>query len=218
MNIRYFLERRLKFVEQFYREASAPFVERKRKIDAKEEPFVGNSSEDGEPPFLFEWLEAEDSLQVLGKSCLSMLSASLHLYLKTWECQLGRPVDESLKPIFKKKGWFAGYQLYFSKIFSIEFEDSGCSLALLEELVLARNRVQHPDQITTHDTHWTDSDLQKLPSPVFVSRQEVELNSSLDSGEYSWLLPLTIHVTPEKLNTVISEIRRFAEWLETADH
>ena len=40
VDIRYFLEQRLNFIEQFYVRSSAPFVEIKRKIEAEEEPFV----------------------------------------------------------------------------------------------------------------------------------------------------------------------------------
>lgn len=50
--------------------------------------------EDGEPPFLNEWIEADESLLVLGYACISMLAASFHLYLAsssshtTWKRQV----------------------------------------------------------------------------------------------------------------------------------
>ena len=80
MDVRYFLGERLAFIEQLYVNSAAPFIERKRKIEAEEEPFVPPYSEDPEPAFLSEWLEAEESLQVIGHTCISMLSASFHLY------------------------------------------------------------------------------------------------------------------------------------------
>lgn len=73
MDVQYFLSRRIDFIRQYYATASAPYVERKRKIEAEEEPFVPPYSEDGEPAFLKEWLEADESLHVLGYSCISML-------------------------------------------------------------------------------------------------------------------------------------------------
>jgi hypothetical protein len=61
------LERdRIKFINQFYKAASLPFAEKKRKIEAEEEPFVPPYSEDADPHFLNEWIEADESLQVLG--------------------------------------------------------------------------------------------------------------------------------------------------------
>lgn len=40
-------------------------------------------SEDGEPPHLEEWLDADAALEMLGMACLSMLSDTLKLYFKT---------------------------------------------------------------------------------------------------------------------------------------
>ena len=213
MDVRYFLEQRLAFIEQLYVNAAAPFVERQRKIEAEEEPFVPPYSEDGEPPFLTEWLEAKESLQVLGGSCISMLSASFHLYFKTWERRLGVPVGPPLIAAFKK-GWVNGYRVYFLRLFGIKFEDSSCDLPLLEELVLARNRVQHPASITSQNAQYSDDDLKKLPSPFFIDERERELFSEGEEGERNWLMPPTIHVTPEKLLAAISEVRRFSVWLE----
>ena len=218
MDIRYFLERRLTFIEQYYKTAASPFLERKRMIEAGEDPFVPPYSEDGEPPYLEEWLEADESVQILGQTCVSMLSASFHLYFTTWEHHLGKPVSEPLKSIFKKRGWFHGYKAYFATNFQVNFENSGCSLQLLEELVLARNRVQHPDSITSRRTSYSTDDLKKLPSPFFVSEREVELMVGADDGERSWLVPPTITVTEEKLQAALAEVRRFSEWLEITDH
>lgn len=156
MDIRYFLGERLAFIEQLYVNSAAPFIERKRKIEAQEEPFVPPYSEDPEPAFLSECLEAEESLQVIGRTCISMLSASFHLYFKTLERQLRRPVDNSYSSVFKR-GWFNGYKAYFQRQFNVSFESSPCNLSLLEELALARNRVQHPESITdkARTTHLT---------------------------------------------------------------
>lgn len=219
MDVRYFLNLRLEFVKQLYNNSSAPFIERKRKIEAEEDPFVPPCSEDGEPAFLSEWLEAEDSLQVIGHTCISILSASFHLYFRTWEQQLGVRVDNSCKSAFKR-GWFNGYKTYFHHKFEINFENSPCNLDLLEELVIARNRIQHPESISFHNSYYSGTDLKKLPSPFFINERERyhELLAEMEEGERNWLIPPTIHVTPEKLMTIISEIVRFTEWLEQTEH
>ena len=214
MDIQFFLFRRLQFIEQFYKNSAAPFVEQKQRIEAGEEPFVPPYSEDGEPPFLAEWIEADESLKVLGQSCISMLAASFQLYFKTWERQIGIPIDESLKSCFKRNGWFHGYEAYFAERLGVRFEDSPCDLSLFEELVLARNRVQHPESITTHTSRYSDSDLEKLKRPFFVDEKEFDLSSDVDEEARNWLMPPAVHITSEKLLSSLSEVARFSKWLE----
>jgi hypothetical protein len=213
VDVRYFLKTRTAFIRQLYRTASAPYLERKRKIEAEEDPFVPPYSEDGEPPFLEEWIEADESLHVLAYSCISMLAAALHLYLKTWERQFSIPVDDSFKSEFKK-GWLNGYKAYFAHHVDIRFEDGRADLEVLEEVALARNRVQHPESITSHRTHYSDSDLEKHPRPFFVDDRERSLLADVNEAERSWLMPPTLHVTEEKLSTAIEEVEKFVDWLE----
>jgi hypothetical protein len=196
-------------------------------IEAEEEPYVRPYSEDvppysedvlpysedDEPAFFAEWLEAEESLQVLGHACVSMLSASFHLYFKTWERQFNVPAGEKYKSDFKQ-GWFNGYKAYFLGEFNIAFEDSQCNLGLLEEITLARNRVQHPELIENQSTHYSEDDLKKLQSPFFIDSLDFELFNEQEEGERGWLMPPAIHVTPEKFLAAVAEVARFAEWLE----
>jgi len=196
--------------------SSAPFIERKRQIEAEEEPYVPPYSEDPEPAFLEEWLEADESLQVVGRTCISMLAAVFHLYFKTWERQIGIPVDTSLKKNFKN-GWFNGYKAYFARHFSIRFEDSPINLGVLEEIVLVRNRDQHPESITMHSSYYSNSDLKKLSPPFFIGENDASLFSESEEGERSWLMAPPIRVTAEKLFTALSEIESFAEWLENVE-
>ena len=90
MDVLFFLKERTRFIRYFYQTAAEPFRETIRKIEAGEAPFDDPPySEDGEPPFLEEWLAADTALAMLGRTCISMLSASLQLYFKTWEGELG---------------------------------------------------------------------------------------------------------------------------------
>jgi hypothetical protein len=104
MNVLFFLQRRIVFIRDFYRDASSPFDERKRKIEASEEPFEPPPYDEGEstePPFLEEWMEASESLDVLGQMCISMLSSSLRLYLQ-------ESVDEIHKTCCEIEKWTLG--------------------------------------------------------------------------------------------------------------
>jgi hypothetical protein len=216
VDVRYFLKQRVEFIRQLYVTSSAAYIERKHLIEAGEEPFIAPYSEDPEPPFLVEWLEAEESLQVLGRTCISMLAAVFHLYFKTWEHQVGIPIDDSLKTDFKN-GWLNGYKAYFASHFHIRFEDSPTGLAVLEEIVLARNRIQHPESITTDSTYYSDSDLKKLPHPFFIDGNDDSFFGDIEAGERAWLMAPPIRVTSEKLFTALSEVEKFAEWLETVE-
>lgn len=59
------LEDKLSSVKRFYAQTTAPFREVKRKIEAHEDPYIPSSRADeyDEPPFLSEWLEADESLR-----------------------------------------------------------------------------------------------------------------------------------------------------------
>jgi hypothetical protein len=217
MDVGYFLKRRTAFIRQLYVAATREYVECQRKIEAKEEPFVPPYSEDGEPPFLEEWVEADDSLQVLGRVCLSMLAATLKLYFKAWERELGVPVDDDLRKLEFGRGFVNGYRAYFLYNFGVRFEDGPIDIALLEEIVLARNNIQHPETITSNHSHYTDTDLKKLSHPFFVDDREKSLLAEVGESQSSWLIPPAIHVSSEKLLEVLSAVERFTEWLEQAE-
>jgi hypothetical protein len=213
MDVRYFLEARTGFIRQLYGTTSAPYLERKRKIEAQEEPFVPPYSEDGDPPFLREWSEADESLQVLAYSCVSMLAASIHLYLKAFEHLLHKKIHKSLMPEFKKN-WLRGYGVHFSQHLGIRFEDCPASLEVLEEVILARNRVQHPESIAPHRPHYSGSDLEKIASPLFVDERERNFLADVSEDESNWLMPPTLHITPQKLLAAIEQVDKFGEWFE----
>ena len=162
-------------------------------------------------------MEAEESLQVLGRTCISMLAAVFHLYFKAWEHRLGIPVDNSLRSVFKHKGWLNGYNAYFARHFHIRFEDSPIDLCVLEDIVLVRNRAQHSELITMDTVYYSDTDLKKLPHPFFIDEREACLFSDTEEGERTLLIAPPIRVTAEKLSFALSEVEKFSEWLENTD-
>lgn len=214
MDIRFFLEQRLSFIKQLYINGAAPFIERKRKIDAEEAPFIPPYSEDVEPAFLTEWLEADSSIEVLGGACLSMVSASLHLYLTEWHRRLGTPPGPSLNQIFKKQGWPNGYKAFYAAHGAAPFEEGPFDFDLIEELVLARNNTQHPDSLVFDTPRYSDDALAKMPSPFFVSDRERALIEENDGETRQWLCRPSINVTSEKFLHAIDQVSAFVAWLE----
>jgi hypothetical protein len=217
VDVRYFLDCRIAFIRQFYATASKPYVERKRKIEAHEMPFFPPYSEDGEPPFLDEWLEADESLHILAYSCISMLAAALHLYLESWVKQSRVFVDESLKKlVFKKCGWFSGYDAHFTKHFNIAFKTGPCDLKMLNEIILVRNRIEHPSSITDQKTQYSASDLKELRHPFFVGKTEMALLGYSNEEEGPRLMLPTVHITEVQLLAALAEVERFSAWFDPA--
>jgi hypothetical protein len=213
MDVLYFLKERTKFIRSFHASGCLPFQETIRKIEAGENPFEPPYSEDGEPPFMGEWLDASTAMEVLGRTCLSMLSESLKLYFMAWEGQLWvkRPCAKCFKKSFES-GFLEGYRSCFEEALKIDWDECPADLSILEQVTLARNRAQHPESITTlhltHDAHTR----KKYPQPFFMHESEKDLAYS-ESPVSLWLDP-TLHVSHEKLSTAIDQVELLADWLE----
>ena len=167
------LKLRLDFIKQLHQRSCAPFAEIKQQIEDEVPPYEPPYSEDGEPPFLAEWLEADESLQVLGYSCISMLAASLQLFFKTWESEFRKPALLEMKAHFKK-GWLNGYRKYFDEYLGIDFSDSPIAMIRLEEIVRARNLVQHPKDIFSNTVSFS-----REVERYEAERETVVVNTSL---------------------------------------
>lgn len=214
MDVLFFLKERTKFIRYFYETAGEPFRETKRKIEVGDAPFDNAPySEDGEPPYLEEWMEAEEGLEVLGRSCLSLLSASLKLYFETWESELGVRCEKGARKRAFKRGFLRGYQECLGEVLRLSWDGCPAGLALVEQITLARNRDQHPDDIGSLRVSYRRKDLAKHPHPFFVS--EVELNTRHSFGIQApfWMTP-DVNVRRDALFTAIEEVEKLAEWLE----
>ena len=216
---------RTRFIRDFYTSTSFPFTDRKRKIEVGEEPFVPPHSEDGEPPFLTEWIEADESVDVLGQMCICMVATALYLYLKEWVDRLYRfsGGDELIKKIGRpednkaalKKGWINGYRIFFGEKLKISWEQGPSNLGLLEEIVLTRNRAQHPEDIASLRIEQSKQDFRKHPRSFFADELEMQIFHDPERPEEEWLLrPWRLNVTKEKLFDAIDEVERFCDWLE----
>lgn len=76
MDVAWFFRERTRFIRFTYERAAKPFIEMKQQMEGGFPPFDDPPySEDPEPPFMAEWSDAETAIVVLGRSCVSMLSA-----------------------------------------------------------------------------------------------------------------------------------------------
>ena len=215
MDVLYFLQKRTRFIQNFYDGAVASFEERVCRIEAEEEPYVSPYREEGELPFLSDWIEADECRDVLGHACLSLLATSMQLFLRTWDRELNLKCGENHKKKFKNQGWFNGYRACHREALNIHWENSSCDMSLLEGLVLARNRVQHPEFIHTVSAKYSRGDFAKLGKRLlFTGTEDTNLPDEVDRGEFTWLLAPNIKVTREALTQALKEVETFCGWLD----
>lgn len=168
--------------------------------------------ESGEPQYMQEWQDARTGFESVGLAALSMVASSLQLFLNDW---VHYRLEAWGKPKYKrkhKKGWFYAYCKILEEI-GTDLKACPANLELIEQAVLARNRGQHPENLTMLQTTHSKSDLEKYPSLYFVSETDQRV-IDLDNGELSWWLSPKVYVDESKLRTVISEVEKLCEWLE----
>ena len=142
-----------------------------------------------------------------------MLSASLNLYFRTWEQELGvRWKDRERKRAFKN-GYLGGYRICFEGVLNHSWEDCPADLELVEQITLARNRDQHPDEIINMRVSHGRADLKKYPRPFFMTEFDW---ARLDEREldHGFLMNPSVDVSSEKLYRAITETEQLASWLE----
>jgi len=151
-------------------------------------------------------------LEVTERCCISMLSASLQLYFKTWERELGLSCGKDFQPEFKREGLVGGYRTCLTARVGIDWSDCPAELAIIEQMVLARNRDQHPETITTVRVTHVNKDRRRFSRPFFMGDREAELFQ--ENEEPSLFMSPSIHVSRDKLMTAIEQVECLCEWLE----
>jgi hypothetical protein len=201
MDVLYFLKERTGFIRRFYNAAEGAFAETKRKIRDEEAPFdlcpPGFNPEDGEPPFLEEYTDADAGQEFVGQSSVSFVASSLKLFFDEMRHELTRFHDGGV-PAFdracaKNHGILAANRQWFAEM-GIPFEQSGADLAIVEEVILTRNAVQHPDSIGSMTPYLRGQQVRRRPFPWFAHPCE-ELGVSPENIEdlerFSWMLSIT---------------------------
>jgi hypothetical protein len=197
MDILAILRDKLDFIRDFYKTASAPFLAIKSKIENQEDPFTYDGGPTEEPPHLLAWTRADESLNILGECCLSLVQRSFKDYL------MGFIKDTWNEPLPKGNDWFKTYNVFFRK-HSIDWEKGPVDMSLLEELNLARNTIQHWGgehdiyriQRTQNAKYYA-----RFPQGLFVNEVDKQMWS-----RSARVLPARIEVTSEKLQAAIQAV------------
>jgi hypothetical protein len=209
LDIDIFLKERTKFTLYFHENASKPFIDIMEAIEKGDSPYDNLPySEDGEPAFLTEWLEANDAYNSVGLASLSMLSSAVQLYLSCWADRVERS-DTPLKRK-SKKGWLHAYKK-ITKNLGVNYSNCPVKFEIIEQIVLARNRTQHEEDITSNCVKHCEKDLSQHPSPHFVS--DLDRKGLLKDDNSWWMMP-QVHIDKEKLDIAVQTIEEFCYWLE----
>ncbi|MBY5325260.1 hypothetical protein [Rhizobium leguminosarum] len=216
MEVHEFLRLRTAFIRRHYETAAEPFRQIIRKIEAGEEPYEPPYSEDGEPPFLEEWSEAKTSLEILGATCVSMLSESLKLYFMTWERELGVQCATQLPDEFsrnKGKGFINGYKVCFGRLLRTDWSDCPADWDVIEQVALARNDAQHAKHIHDMGMEHNPKVRKKHPMPFFLSEDEKRMIEADQILDHPWF-GLSLVVTHETLYKAIAQVESLTAWME----
>jgi hypothetical protein len=217
MDVLYFLKRRTTFICRFYEHTSVEFSETKRKISEREPPYDGYppgfDPQDGEPPFLQEYQEAEEGLDFLGQSCVSYLSASLNLYLNEMRREMERmfrlpPFDGHYAKIH---GWFPAYRKWFAEL-GIDLAASGGDLDIVEQVVLTRNHAQHPGWIADTYIAFRGKTAEKFRRPFFG--HEFEWERERQEPDARRMLPWLLQIRGEKFMRAVHEVEKLCTFID----
>jgi hypothetical protein len=91
MDLLYFLNQRLDFVEYSHASTTASFEEIKSKIESGEPPYIDTRDPESadEPAFLEEWERADAAMTITGAACLDLLQSTFHAFLDEYMDEIG---------------------------------------------------------------------------------------------------------------------------------
>jgi len=202
------LKDKLRFIERHYAAASEPFRETVRKIEAGETPFEPppfdpEIATDSEPPFLEEWQEADESLNLVGQAALQLVQCAFRDYL-SWFVKLSR-----VQLMASGKNWLERYKNHFLQEYDIDWRSGPVPIEQLEEVNLARNDVEHNGQPFGMTRLQSKEHKRRFPQGMFIDEFDRQIAQSSDN----W--PGRIDVTPEGLREAIRRVEVFCEFLDS---
>lgn len=216
MDATHFLKERTGFIRFYYDASATGFADVKHRIENELPPFDAPPfSEDPEPAFLEEWLNADSALDILGLTCVSLLSDSLKLYFDTLRKRVIGFSFADKKTAFQN-GFPAAYRDALGEILDSDWSDCPVDWAVIEQIVLARNRGQHGECLTSMRATFDTKMLEKHPHPIFANLDEMSYLTTEEGSLASFLMP-SIRITREALFAAIDEVERLAGWIERND-
>lgn len=217
MDVAYFLRRRTSFIRWYYSAGVEPFRDIQRRIDHALSPYdelpSGYDPEDGKPAYLAEWIEADEAAQVVGRSAVSLLSDTLKLYFKALEAQLGFSFDKEDMARAKKEGFVAAYKSALREVLKLDWADCPVDFDVIEQVVLARNRSQHGDDLATLWPRHDAASLSEHQDLIFASERELKMWVEEGANPDTWIAP-RVDITDQSLHEAIAAVDDLADCIE----
>jgi hypothetical protein len=218
MDVLAILVGQLRAVERLYGDAAGVFAERKRKIEAGEPPYepppFDPDYDDTEPPFLTEWLEAEEFQDIIGQACISMVHSCLKDYLdgvierSGIQLQAEKYISQRRNRV-KGESWLGRYIALFAEVYGIDWTQSPVATADLEEINLARNDIQHGRPALGLSRYQSEQHANRFPSGLFVSEFDRGHRIKHFTPFYT-----QIHVSADALREAIQRVESFCAFIE----
>lgn len=219
MNLSYFMRERTKIIRLFYEEGRVPFEQLKRQIEDGVPPFepppFNPEYDDSEPPFLSEWIEAEQTRELVGMLAVSLLSDTLKLYFEELEREIGFEfISKKAREDHFKQGFVPAYKQILEHIMGDKFYSCGVRFDIIEQVILARNDLSHNGRLITFSTKHNRKTLEKHPNPFFAND---DLRSEYSNKCVQWG-GLPIEVSRDRLLEAITEVEKLADWIQENDY
>ena len=163
-------------------------------------------------------MEADEGLKLQLQVCLTLLQRSFKEFLdKTIQQHEEYPQSRPKKG----ENWFESYKAWFWAEAAIQWDDAPVSPVRMEELTIARNCIQHGGEARGDSGDVFDSHRllksqsvnyhKRFPDAFFADEFESNLWK-----EHGFSQPVTINLTPEKLEVSIADILAFCRFID--DH
>lgn len=181
MDILAILRGQRRAVERLYDGAAGVFIDRKKRIDGGEAPYqpppFDPDTDDPEPPFLDEWIEAEEFQDIIGQACISIIHSCLKDYLDGVIERSGITVEAEKfmsrrRNRVRRESWFGRYLALFADAYSIDWTQCPIPREALEEINLARNDIQHGRPALSLGRYQNEHHKERFPSGLFIHDYE----------------------------------------------
>jgi hypothetical protein len=216
MDAKFFLRDRTGFIRFFYDTSAAAFRTVQERISAGKEPFDCPPHNDApEPPYLEEWMEAETGIDVLGQSCVSLLSDTLKLYFETLQKRVIRySLSKGLMAHQSREGFVAANRIALGQILQTDWSDCPVKFDVIEQVVLARNRAQHGDHLSSFRMQHDGKTLRKHSKPFFANEDELALWEDAGGDPEAYFTAPGLTISRDNLFAAIAETEALADWID----
>ncbi|TIM05523.1 hypothetical protein [Mesorhizobium sp.] len=217
MDLSYWMRQRTDIIRLFYDKGRVPFEQLKREIEEEvrpwEPPYFNPETDDPEPAFLAEWMQADETRELVGMLAVSLLADTLSLYFVELEREIGIAfVDQKERAALFKLGKVEAYRQIIGHVMGDAFKYCPVRFDVIEQVILARNDFAHGQDFISFETTHNQRTVERHPNPFFTNGSE-----HLVGGDIPEWRRLTIEVSREKLMAAIDEVEKLADWVHRND-